>query len=626
MNATEPTLSHPSPPPRPGVPGDLGLRVLREHVASVYAAYNASILVHFGLGAALGIVMYVHRPRWWILAWMAAHLSFGLALFLMPRWHADVPLQDTTRWARRHSRTVTLVSMATATAPWLFISADDLPTTSVLTVVVIGSCARAMQLLWPLKPALYGYTLPMMASLIAALAWQGDAMHLFLAVFSLGYLLFTLRVGGQQHKLLTDSLVLRFENEALAAQLGVQIAAAERASAEKTRFLATASHDLRQPLHAIALFGAALENELREHHGSRNAQRLMRAVNALGNSLDTMLDVSRLDAGVITPDIAPVSLDAMFRSLNHMFAAQAEQRALQLRVRASGLWVHSDPQLLYRMLSNLVDNALKYTAHGGVSVRARARGTVVWIEVLDTGIGIAPEQQDRVFEEYYQVQNPGRDRAQGLGIGLSIVERLSRLLDHPVQVTSRVGRGTRFRLQLPMVVAAPQHEQQAAASMQQPQRTAAAPVISIAPAAHPLPSAKAIQAAHGRVLLIDDEAEIREAMARLLQGHGIAVETAANEAEAIDALGRPGTQAEPFVLLLCDYRLANGDNGLDVGQRLQRRFGLDAPLVLVTGETAPERLQRVRASGVPVLFKPVNAATLLRMLGDFLPGLATLPA
>ena len=606
MNATEPTLSHPSPPTRPALPGDLDLRVLREHVASVYAAYNASILVHFGLGAALGIVMYLHRPRWWILAWMAAHLTFGLALFLMPRWHAGLPLEDTTRWARRHSRTVTLVSMATATAPWLFISADDLAITSVLTVVIIGSCARAMQLLWPLKPALYGYTLPMMLSLIAALAWQGDAMHLFLAVFSLGYLLFTLRVGRQQHKLLTDSLVLRFENEALAAQLGVQIAAAERASAEKTRFLATASHDLRQPLHAIALFGAALENELRDHHGERNAQRLMRAVNALGNSLDTMLDVSRLDAGVVTPDLRPVSLDALFRSLNHMFAAQAEQRALQLRVRASGLWVQSDPQHLYRMLSNLVDNALKYTARGGVSVRARVRGGAVWIEVLDTGIGIAPEQQDRVFEEYYQVQNPGRDRAQGLGIGLSIVERLSRLLDHPVQVTSRMGRGTRFRLQLPMVAPAPQHGQQA-----------------VAPAARPAPaqSAEASQAAHGRVLLIDDEAEIREAMSGLLHAHGIAVETAANEAEAIDALGRPGTQAEPFVLLLCDYRLSNGDNGLDVGQRLQRRFGLDVPLVLVTGETAPERLQRVRASGVPVLFKPVNAATLLRALADFAPGL-----
>ncbi|MET3497559.1 ATP-binding response regulator [Variovorax boronicumulans] len=609
MKAPEPQTS-PSPSrepasPHPAVPGDLALRVLREHVASVYAAYNASIVVHFGLGAALGVTMYLQHPRWWILAWMAAHLSLGLALYLMPRWHAGLPLDATPLWARRHARTVTLVSMATATAPWFFISPHDLATTSVLTVVVIGSCARAMQLLWPLKPALYGYTLPMMLSLIAALAWQGDGMHLFLAVFSLGYLLFTLRVGGQQHRLLTDSLVLRFENEALAAQLGVQIAAAERASAEKTRFLATASHDLRQPLHAIALFGAALENELREHHGSRNARRLMRAVNALGDSLDTMLDVSRLDAGVVTPRLAAVSLDALFRALNHTFAAQAEQRDLQLRMRASGLWVRSDPQLLHRMLSNLIDNALKYTAEGGVAVRARSRSDAVWIEVRDTGIGIAPEQQARVFEEYYQVRNPGRDRAQGLGIGLSVVERLSRLLDHPVQVNSRVGRGTRFRLQLPAAEAA------AADAVFAPPES---------PASHHAPAP-----AHGRVLLIDDEAEIREAMRGLLHAHGIGIETVASEAEAIETLGRPGAQEHPVVLLLCDYRLSNGDNGLDVGLRLQRRFGLDAPLVLITGETAPERLQRVRASGVPVLFKPVSAATLLRTLGDFVPGLVREP-
>jgi signal transduction histidine kinase/CheY-like chemotaxis protein len=605
VNATAPKPAHQSDasPPLSAGPDDLSLRVLREHVASVYAAYNASVFVHFGLGAALGAAMYVHQPRLWILAWMAAHLSFGLVLFFMPRWHDGVPLADTTRWARRHSRTVTAVSMATATAPLLFISPGDLPVTSVVTVVIIGNCARAMQLLWPLKPALYGYTLPMMLSLIAALAWQGDALHFFLAVFSLGYLLFTLRVGDQQHKLLTDSLVLRFENEALAAQLGKQIAVAERASAEKTRFLATASHDLRQPLHAIALFGAALENELREHHGGRNAQRLMRAVNALGNSLDTMLDVSRLDAGVVMPAVGPVSLDALFRSLNHMFAAQAEQRQLQLRVRASGLWVRSDPQLLYRMLSNLVDNALKYTARGGVAVRARSRGDMVWIEVLDTGIGIAPEQHERVFEEYYQVQNPGRDRAQGLGIGLSIVQRLSRLLQHPVQVKSRLGGGSRFRIRLP----------------------AAAPLVAdVEPATPAFRSTAASpeamsHATRARILLIDDEAEIREAMTGLFHAHDLAVDAVASETEAVEMLGRPDAQERPFALLMCDYRLSNGDNGLDVGLRLQRRFGLQAPLMLVTGETSPERLQHVRASGVPVLFKPVNAAALLRALADVVP-------
>ncbi|RSZ44170.1 MULTISPECIES: hybrid sensor histidine kinase/response regulator [unclassified Variovorax] len=614
MNATAPKPSRESTDfPLPTGPDELALRVLREHVASVYAAYNASVFVHFGLGAALGTAMYVHEPRTWILVWMAVHLSLGLFLFLMPRWHSGVPLADTTRWARRHSRTVTAVGAAMASAPMLFISSDDLPVTSVVTVVVIGSCARAMQLLWPLKPALYGYTLPMMLSLITVLAWQGDAMHFFLALFSLGYLLFTLRVGNQQHRLLTDSLVLRFENEALAGQLGRQIAAAERASAEKTRFLATASHDLRQPLHAIALFGAALENELREHHGGRNARQLMRAVNALGNSLDTMLDVSRLDAGVVTPAIGPVPLDALFRSLNHMFAARAEQRQLQLRVHASGLWVRSDAQLLYRMLSNLVDNALKYTVRGGVSVRARTRGDMVWIEVVDTGIGIAPEQQERVFEEYYQVHNPGRDRTQGLGIGLSIVQRLSQLLWHPVQLKSRPGRGSRFRLRLPAATQA-----EAGVETMPPATGLASPFVTGA-MPDPARTIHAPHAARGRILLIDDEAEVREAMTGFFRAHGLTVDTAAGEAEAAELLARPEAREHPFTLLVCDYRLANGDNGLDVGQRLQRRFDLQAPLLLVTGETSPERLQRVRASGVPVLFKPVSAAALLGALAELAP-------
>ncbi|MGN8081815.1 ATP-binding response regulator [Variovorax sp. 22077] len=606
MNATAPKPSRESADfPHPPGADELGLRVLREHVASVYAAYDASVFVHFGLGAALGAAMYLHQPRAWILVWMAAHLLLGLFLLSMPRWHAGVPLADTRRWARRHSCTVMVVGAVMASAPLLFITPGDLPVTSVVTVAIIGSCARAMQLLWPLKPALYGYTLPMMLSLIAALAWQGDATHFFLALFSLGYLLFTLRVGGQQHELLTDSLVLRFENEALAGQLGRQIAAAERASAEKSRFLATASHDLRQPLHAIALFGAALENELREHHGGRNAQQLMRAVNALGNSLDTMLDVSRLDAGVVTPDIAPVSLDALFRSLNHLFAARAEERQLQLRLRASGLRVRSDAQLLHRMLSNLVDNALKYTTRGGVSVRARARGDTVWIEVFDTGIGIAPEQQERVFEEYYQVHNPGRDRTQGLGIGLSIVRRLSQLLGHPVQLKSRPGRGSLFRLELPAA-------EEAAVS------DAEGGPLAARRAAGPRPDCTP-GAVHGRILLIDDEADIREAMVGLFRSHHLSLEAVASEAEAAELLASPDAQERPFSLLMCDYRLGGGENGLDVGQRLQQRFGLQAPLLLVTGETSPQRLQRVRASGIPVLFKPVNPATLLRALAELAP-------
>ena len=586
-----------SPPRTAETP--LSQRVLREHVASIYFNYSATFLARVVFVLVLGGFMYLQLGDPMVLPFVVLHLALYLGMYFTPRWSPAEPAAESARWARKITRIVTLLGFADALAPWIFVPAGNLPVTSALMVVMMGNCARAVQSLRPLKEALFGHVLPMMGGLIVALAWQGDAIHLFLAAFSTIYLVLMLRVGVQEHKLLADSLLLRFEKEALAVRLAEQIAATERASEEKTRFLASASHDLRQPLHAIALFGAALENELRGRPEGANAERLMRAVNALGTSLDTMLDVSRLDAGVVTPELRTVQLDALFLPLNHMFSPQAEQKELQLRVRASGLWVRSDPQLLHRLLANLIDNALKYTASGGVTVRARARGNAVWIEVRDTGVGIAPEQIGRIFEEFYQVGNPGRDRSQGLGIGLSIVQRLSRLLDHPLQVHSRPGRGTHFRVVLP--AAAPL----AGAGLQGAE-------------AHRHRAAGA-QALPGRVLLVDDEVEIREAMSELLRSWAIEVHAVADEADAEKALAQAEGQGQPFDLLVCDYRLAEGNDGLDAGLRLRQRSGTGMPLLLVTGETAPERLQRVRASGVAVLFKPVDAGKLFRTLSELAP-------
>jgi signal transduction histidine kinase len=564
----------------------LDQRVLREHVASVYYIYNATLISRVVFILVLGGFLYLQLRDPAVIAFVGLHLALYGYLALAPRWTPAAPAADSPQWVRRITVAVTLMGLADAMAPWLFVPAGNIAVTAVLMVVMLGNCARAVQSLRPLTVAMYGHTLPMLVGLIAALIVHGGGVHWFLAAFATINLTLMLRVGVREHRQLTDALLLRFENEALAARLSEQVAATERASAEKTRFLTTASHDLRQPLHAVALFGAALESALQNRPEGRNAERLMRAVNALGKSLDTMLDVSRLDAGVVTPAFQPVQIDALLLSLNHVFSAQAEQKNLQLRLRASGLWVHSDPQLLARMLSNLIDNAIKYTQRGGVTVTARAHGRTVRIDVLDTGAGIAPDQRDRIFEEFYQVGNTGRDRARGLGIGLSIVQRLSRLLGHPVELHSRPGRGSRFRISLPLA-------------------EARAHVALAARPAGRLPR---------RVLLIDDEADIREAMTVLLRAWSIEVVAVCDEQAAVDALSRAHVPSQQADMLICDYRLPEGVNGLDVGLRLHRRFGIERPLLLITGETAPESLRHAREAGVPMLFKPVNVAALRRAL------------
>ena len=388
----------------------------------------------------------------------------------------------------------------------------------------------------------------------------------------------------------------------LLKELREQKEVAERAHVVKTQFLAAASHDMRQPLHAIALFGAVLQKELDGHPAGANATRLMRAVNALGKSLDSMLDISRLDAGVITPVVGPVPVNALFQALNHVFEAKASELGLQLRLRASTLWVRSDPHLLQRLLFNLVDNALKYTTQGGVLVVARARDTQVWIDVRDTGIGMPAEQLDRIFEEFYQIDNPGRDRALGLGIGLSVVQRLSGMLGHTVQVRSRPGRGTLLRVILPLADASGSSDASDAATAWQPDSSGRFRLKG--------------QRLPQRVLIIDDEIDIRDAIVALLRVYGVHATAVADEAEAALALTQAATNGQPYEALLCDFRLARGADGLDAGMRLQNQFGPNLALLLITGETAPDKLQRIHDLNIPVIFKPASATTLLQALAE----------
>jgi signal transduction histidine kinase/CheY-like chemotaxis protein len=513
----------------------------------------------------------------------------------LSRYSADEQrAQHGARWARRFALSAAVDSALWGLGCWLLPPAGD-PLLHGLMVILIGLASSAVVYGTQLWPAVLGWALPMSLGLLTALLWQGEPVFLFMAVCVAIHLGIVLYFGGQQQRLMTQTLLGRFEKEELAEQLARQAQAAQRASEEKTRFLAAASHDLRQPVHAIGLFGAVLERELQAHPQHASAERLLRAVDALGHSLDAMLDVSRLDAGLIEPVIAATPMNPILQALGQIFTVKAEERALQLRVRATPLWVRTDGELLQRMLANMIENGLKYTAHGGVLVLARARGDEVWIDVADTGIGIAPEHREQVFAEFYQIGNPGRDRSRGLGMGLSIVQRLSRLLDHPVQLRSRPGRGSRFRIVLPIAQAA-----------QATERAREEPQVKPAPLPFAMPAA--------RVLLVEDEDDIAHAMAVLLRAQGMTLAHAATPAEAEQSMAQARAAGRPFDAIICDLRLAEGADGLALALKLRAQDGKTTPTLLITGETAPEPLQRVRATGLPVLFKPVTAPVLCEAL------------
>ena len=358
--------------------------------------------------------------------------------------------------------------------------------------------------------------------------------------------------------------------------------ASDAANRAKSRFLAAASHDLRQPLHALGLFADALAHRAHDTEESQLVSKINTSVASLETLLSALLDVSNLDAGVIEAHIEPTSLALLFERIAGDFAADAAAGGLKLRVVPTSETVESDPLLLERILRNLVANALRYTLRGGVVVGCRRRGACVDIEVWDSGAGIAPEEQERIFEEFYQIGNRERDRAQGLGLGLAIVRRLAELLGHAIVLRSRPGRGSVF-------------------SIRTRRATGAASTEAIAPAE------VMIQPLQGRrVMIIDDEAAIREGMQQVLDSWGCHATIAAGPAEAI-ALGRGDACPE---VLLVDYRLRGDMDGLRAIRELRNSFGKDIPAILISGESSVEELARIKASGFLLLHKPLMPAKL----------------
>src|SRR5262245_24059493 len=362
-----------------------------------------------------------------------------------------------------------------------------------------------------------------------------------------------------------------------------------QANLAKSRFLAAASHDLRQPLHALNLFVAQLRTEKDEAEKSRVTARLDAAVGAINELFNALLDMSRLDAGVLVPSISEFPVDHLLKRVEMTFAAAAREKGLRLRVVLNSAWIRSDFILLERILLNLVSNAVRYTQAGGVVVGCRRRGDVLRIEVRDSGTGIPEDQQRNVFGEFRRLSTGEQDRRGGLGLGLAIVDRLCRLLDCPIELTSRLGRGSRFVVAVPLTAPVEPAEQ--------------------------APQAAVDQAMGKSVVVIDDDALVLDGMCGVLKSWGCSVVTANSADAALSALSPSKT---PPDIIISDYRLGGGKTGFDAIERIRRAFGTPIPAFLISGDTAPERLREARASGYYLLHKPVLPITLRSVVSQLL--------
>lgn len=364
----------------------------------------------------------------------------------------------------------------------------------------------------------------------------------------------------------------------------------ELANAAKSRFLAMASHDLRQPLHALGLFVAQLRTPLNSGERTKTIEQVDAARREMDEMFNSLLDISRLDAGMLTPKITEFPIARLLKKIETTFDQATREKGLQLRIRRSNAWVRSDAMLLERILINLVSNAVRYTLRGGIIVGCRRRGETLRIEVWDTGPGIPEDQKQKIFGEFYQVPAQERNRSGGLGLGLAIVDRLRRLLDHKIDLASRVGRGSRFAIELPMVDEC---------------------VTSAAPVDSPYPGAFAAEGK--RILVIADAPMVKEGTGGLLGNWGYSVLTAGSD-EA--ALMRVAQRQERPDLIISDYHLANGKIGIRAIEQINAAFDSSIPAILISGDTAAEPLRDANEKGYVLLHKPVEPMRLRAVMHE----------
>jgi two-component system, sensor histidine kinase len=573
--------------------------LLAEQLAALCRQWRRVPLPALAVASIIAYLVWPHAPRGLLITWGVATVGALLAWI----WLCRQVLREGRAAAQpgKWSRLLTIAAgmsgaIAGAAAP-LFLPALP-PTEQALLTLLLGCWgvgAVAGNSSFP--PAYYAFAWTLFAQLAAvwllsgqpALAW----VALVVLLFAAGLSMFVRENGA----LARGAIELRFANQKLLETkeelIGLLRAAydkaeaarrsAEQASRSKSQFLASASHDLRQPLHALSLLTALLKDLGTGGPVREVAGHIGQSVESLERLFNALLDLSRLDAGALVAEPRSFDLGELARRIAVEYRAKAADKALRLELECAPLWLHADPILLERILRNLLENAVRFTDTGHVALRAARAGRDAIVAVADSGCGIPAAEQARVFEEFYQLHNPGRDRSKGLGLGLSIVRRLVELLGYRVELASTPGQGSVFTLTLAGAVIE-------------------APAAASAPAPLPLADVSGL-----RVLVIEDDAEARLAMELTLRSWGCVPLGAASLDDARSALARDGGRPD---VLLSDLRLSSGADGIDAIDRLREELG-PVPAALLSGEVLGGRLQ---ATSLPVLYKPVKPEALRELV------------
>ena len=573
------------PPTRWGWPVWERDEVLREQVALLRQNFPMTLLA--SLATALGtmwVMARVTEPEA-ITVWLVSHALVVAAVYFTVR--SIAPFADAARQAARKL----IACMAAMGLSWGSLGYVVLywgtPESVIYAIGIVSTVSSgALGLGAPLYRAYVTYLGCAVGGVMVAVALAGGPVMWPALFLTSVYFALTGLQARTADRATRRSIALKLENDRLVNQLRAESQralaaqeAAEQADRDKSRFLAAASHDLRQPLHAMGLFLESLQRSPLNDHQRTVLGHAHAASGAAAEMLTTLLDYSRLEAGVVKVRPDAFAVQPLLTALEQEFGVQADSAGLVYRTRETSAAAFADRSLVGLVMHNFISNALRYTARGGVLIACRTRGKRLALEVWDTGAGIPPSQWDNIFKEFHQLGNPERDRRKGLGLGLAIVQRLAREMKTSVEVLSHPGRGSVFRLWLDRWQGALEDD------------------------TTPAPDAGSLRGL--KVLAIDDDEAVRTGMESLLHSWGCLCITAESSADALECL----EDITPD-LIITDFRLRHEETGKQVLQALRAYLGTPVPAIILTGDTSPQRLRDAQSTSALLLHKPVSTGQL----------------
>lgn len=565
--------------------------ILADQVRQVYRPLIFVIIGNTIGSAAVVLGLWEHLSRSLLLGWFVA--MSVVSLFRVSVYH-HFRRYFHPGFANRYGRYYTIGSglygLLWGIAGILLFPENNNLLQFYLFIVLVGLVFGGVITKIPWLPSIHAFLPVTLVPICLRLFFQGEILTTSLGTGGLALILVLYVYAVYANKALIETLRLRYENIDLVDQLRTQKEEAEHANIAKSRFLAAASHDLRQPLHALTLFASALKEAVQSEKALKLVGQVDTSVTALKSLFDALLDISRLDAGTMNVEKSHFSLQCLLDKLANDYIPQAAEKGLHIHWPKCDLIIHSDINLYEQILRNFISNAIRYTSAGKIDIHCALKDHQAVVEVMDSGMGIPKEKQHVIFEEFQQLNNPERDRSKGLGLGLAIVKRIADLLGHRIAVSSAHGKGSTFS------VTAEQGDHKRLMPKSVTHRQA------------PVHESDSIL-----IVVIDDELSVREGMHTLLETWGYGVITAADQQEAAAKLQQ---QHQVPDAIIADYRLRGNQTGIETIAAMHAQYGRQIPALIVTGDIAAEPLREVSLSGFQVLHKPVAPAKLRTFLNN----------